>query len=83
VDADGNLPIAMPNLIAGRRIVPELINDRFTAENVSAALRPLLEDGPERAKMAEDLKETRAKLMADGDPIGRVCDAAVGLIGAR
>ena len=43
---DGNLPIAMVNLIAGRRIVPELLQDRFTAENVAAALRPLLADTP-------------------------------------
>lgn len=89
VDADGNLPIAMPNLIAGRRIVSELINDRFTAENVAATLRPLLEDGPERAKMMADLSEARAKLMPlerEGepvnDPIGRVCAAAVELLGA-
>lgn len=83
VDRDGNLPIAMPNLIAGRRIVPELINERFTAENVAAALRPLLEDGPERAKMVADLRETRERLVAmgDGDPIGRVCEAAMELIG--
>jgi len=85
VDADGNLPIAMPNLIAGRRIVPELINERFTGESVAAALRPLLEDGPERAKMMADLSETRERLLAkgDGDPIGRVCDVAVGLMGSR
>ncbi|HEY5054585.1 MAG TPA: lipid-A-disaccharide synthase, partial [Acidobacteriaceae bacterium] len=90
-DADGNLPIAMPNLIAGRRIVPELIQSRFTAENLAAALRPLLEDGPERARMIADLIETRAKLgetrerlsgAGDGDPIARVCDAAVELLGA-
>ena len=100
MDVDGNLPIAMPNLIAGRRIVPELINERFTAENVAAALKPLLEDGPERAKMMADLTETRAKLVAqgggrfppkqslggapgDGDPIARVCEAAVALIGRQ
>ena len=91
VDADGNLPIAMPNLIAGRRIVPELINDRFTAENLAAALRPLLEDTPERAKMVVDLSETRAKLLRPRgdsyssaseamDPIARVCDAALDLL---
>jgi lipid-A-disaccharide synthase len=50
-DADGNLPIAMPNLVAGRRIVPEFLNERFTAANLAAALRPLLEDSPERARM--------------------------------
>jgi len=81
-DADGNLPIAMPNLIAGRRIVPELINHRFTAENVAATLRPLLEDGPERAKMMADLSEAREKLIVHGDPIGRVCDAAAELMGS-
>ena len=30
-DAYGNLPIAMVNLIAGRRVVPELIQQQFTA----------------------------------------------------
>ena len=48
LDADGNLPIGMVNLLAGRRLVPELLNERFTPEEVVAALRPLLEDGPAR-----------------------------------
>jgi lipid-A-disaccharide synthase len=81
-DADGNLPIAMPNLIAGRRIVPELLNDRFTAANLAAALRPLLDDTPARAQMIADLAETRAKLLPipDSNPIQRVCDAAETLL---
>lgn len=81
-DADGNLPIAMPNLIAGRRIVPELLNDRFTAENLAAALRPLLDDTPARAQMIADLAETRAKLLPTPgiDPIQKVCDAAEALL---
>jgi lipid-A-disaccharide synthase len=57
VDLGGNLPIAMVNLIAGRRIVPELLQDRFTAENVTAALHPLLARGPERDRMIADLAE--------------------------
>jgi lipid-A-disaccharide synthase len=83
-DADGNPPIAMPNLIAGRRIVPELLNERFTAQNLAAALRPLLEDTPARAEMIADLAETRAKLLpvSGSDPISRVCDAAEALLGA-
>jgi lipid-A-disaccharide synthase len=81
-DADGNLPVGMVNLIAGRRIVPELLNERFTAENLVAALRPLLDDTPERARMIADLAETRAKLLPhpDSDPIQRVCDAVEGLL---
>lgn len=62
LDADGNLPIAMVNLIAGRRIVPELLQTRFTAENVAATLGPLLADGPERDKMIADLAEVRRSL---------------------
>ena len=85
-DADGNLPIAMVNLIAGRRIVPELLNDRFTAQNVATALRPLLEDTPERAHMIADLAEARARLLPPAEPgiasspIERVCDAIEALL---
>jgi lipid-A-disaccharide synthase len=81
-DADGNLPVGMVNLIAGRRIVPELLNERFTAENLAAALRPLLDDTPERRQMIADLAEARAKLLpeAASDPIGRVCDAVEELL---
>jgi len=80
--ADGNLPIAMPNLIAGRRIVPELLNHRFTAANLAAALRPLLEDSPARGEMIADLAEARARLLPapDSNPIQRVCDAAQDLL---
>ncbi len=81
-DADGNLPIAMPNLIAGRRIVPELLNHRFTAANLAEALRPLLDDSPARAEMIADLSEARAKLLPtpNSNPIHRVCDAAEALL---
>jgi lipid-A-disaccharide synthase len=83
-DADGNLPIAMPNLIAGRRIVPELLNERFTAANLAAELRPLLDDTPARAKMIADLAEARATLLPApaANPIHRVCDAAESLLQA-
>jgi lipid-A-disaccharide synthase len=83
-DADGNLPVGMVNLIAGRRIVPELLNKRFTAENLVAALRPLLEEGAERSQMVSDLAEARGRLLPGpgSDPIARVCDAAEELLGA-
>lgn len=82
-DADGNLPVAMVNLIAGRRIVPELLNERFTAESLVAALRPLLDDTAERTRMIADLAEARGKLVpgASSNPIQRVCDAAEELLG--
>jgi lipid-A-disaccharide synthase len=76
----------MVNLIAGRRVVPELLQERFTAENVAAALRPLLADGPERAQMIADLAEVRRRLLPEaGRPGGetaieRVADAVEGLL---
>jgi lipid-A-disaccharide synthase len=48
--------VAMVNLIAGRRIVPELIQHEFTAANVTQCLRPLLEDAQARATMQAELQ---------------------------
>ena len=86
-DADGNLPIAMPNLIAGRRIVPELLNRRFTAANVATALRPLLDETPQRRQMIADLAEALSRLLPISvqpdqttDPLQRVADAAIDLL---
>jgi lipid-A-disaccharide synthase len=82
LDQYGNLPIAMVNLIAGRRIVPELLQDQFTAANIAAALLPLLSDTPERARMITDLAETRRRLLppSGSNPITEVCDAVEALI---
>jgi lipid-A-disaccharide synthase len=83
LDLDGNLPIAMVNLIAGRRIVPELLQDRFTPVSVAAAIAPLLSDGPERDLMIADLSEVRRILepVAGSRSICRVCDAVEELLG--
>lgn len=53
---------AMVNLIAGKRVVPELIQGDFTAEKVADEVRKLLTDGPARSQMIKDLAEVRAKL---------------------
>jgi lipid-A-disaccharide synthase len=53
---------AMPNLIAGRRIVPELVQRDFTAANILRELRRIIPDGPERQQMRADLAEVRARL---------------------
>ncbi len=83
VDEDGNLPIAMVNLIAGRRIVPELLQARFTAKNIVAALHPLLATGPQRERMIADLAETNLKLLptAGSSSILQVADSVEMLLG--
>ena len=62
-DAHGTLPIAMVNLLAGHRLVPELINQHFTAEAVVNALTPLLADGPARQAQIDGLRAVRASLL--------------------
>ena len=78
-DAAGNLPIAMPNLIAGRRVVPELLQDRFTAENIVRELRPLLANGPERSAQLAGLAEIRRALLhpSEGSSMKRLRDAVL------
>jgi lipid-A-disaccharide synthase len=85
VDLDGNLPIAMVNLIAGGRIVPELLQARFTAENVAAALRPLLAGTQERDRMIADLAAVRRALQpAPGTgSIQQVSDAVEALLAGK
>jgi lipid-A-disaccharide synthase len=56
--------VAMANLIAGRRAVPELIQGDFTAENVVSHLQPLLEEGQARERMIADLREISGMLKA-------------------
>lgn len=70
-DAAGNLPVGMVNLIAGRRVVPELLQDRFTGKNVAETLAPLLADGPERSEMIAGLAQVRAKLLPALEGDGR------------
>ncbi len=53
---------AMPNLIAGRSVVPELIQGGFTAENVVRELTAIIADGPVRRQMQEGLQEVQQRL---------------------
>jgi lipid-A-disaccharide synthase len=55
---------AMVNLIADAEVVPELVQDDFTAENVAAELRKILPDGLPRTSMLEGLTRVKARLRA-------------------
>jgi lipid-A-disaccharide synthase len=54
--------VAMANLIAGKRVVPELIQKEFTAENIVREIEPLLIDGTPRQSMMEELARIRGLL---------------------
>lgn len=54
--------VAMVNLIAGKLVVPELIQASFTAANIVRQLEPLLPDGPPRESMMQELARIRSLL---------------------
>jgi lipid-A-disaccharide synthase len=56
----------MANLIAGRRVVPELIQDDCTPEKIAGEALSLLTDTARSAAMRRDLAEVRARLGAPG-----------------
>ncbi len=69
--------VAMANLIADRRVVPELIQDDFAATNIVKEMQPLLDDEAARTQMMAGLTEIRAKLStAGGSAITRVTEVA-------
>ena len=57
---------SIANLVAGREILPEFLQENFTAENVAKAAWPLLAGGVPRARMIEDLAKVRAQLGQPG-----------------
>jgi lipid-A-disaccharide synthase len=58
-----NVPfVGMPNLIAGRGIAPELLQDQLTGQRLAAEITALLDDETRRARLRADLAEVRAKL---------------------
>jgi lipid-A-disaccharide synthase len=75
---------AMVNLIAGEEVVPELVQQDFTAQNVVARLREILSDGPVRDRMLAGLTEVKSRLRpplsaADG-PYPHPADRAAQII---
>jgi lipid-A-disaccharide synthase len=66
--------VAMVNLIAGKRIVPELIQGDFTAEEVVSHLRPLLGQNQARAQMQTNLRQVGKMLRGEESAIGRVAE---------
>ncbi|HZN04791.1 MAG TPA: lipid-A-disaccharide synthase [Candidatus Polarisedimenticolia bacterium] len=73
--------VGMPNLVAGRRIVPELLQEECRGERIAAALRAILTDPGEAERMRDGLRSVRARL---GEPgaIGRAARIAWDMIAA-
>jgi lipid-A-disaccharide synthase len=78
--------VAMVNLIAGKRVVPELIQSDFTAKNIIEEVEPLLPDGRPRESMMEELVRIRELLntrRAGNGAIERVATITLETCGRR
>ena len=81
---------AMVNLIAGEEIVPELVQQDFTAEKVVSKLKEILPDGSARDRMLEGLARVKARLRAPKQasgaahhPADRAADIILALLNER
>jgi lipid-A-disaccharide synthase len=77
--------VAMVNLVAEKRLVPELIQDDFTASRIVQEFEPLLVDGLARSEMMVGLAEVGVKLRAgfaeNETAIGAVAQVVVETLG--
>jgi lipid A disaccharide synthetase len=71
--------VAMANLIAGKQVVPELLQGDFTAAKIVQQIKPLLADAPARQSMMEELARIRGLLSTrpTGGAIDRVAEVTL------
>ena len=76
---------AMVNLIASAEVVPELVQHKFTSENVLAELRKIIPDGPDRDTMIRGLQSVREKLKKPGgqDPADLASRVILEMLGSK
>jgi lipid-A-disaccharide synthase len=73
-------PVTLPNLIAGRSVVPELLQDELTPANLCSTTRELLENDARAAEQARGYAEVR-RLLGAPDSLQRIADFAASMLG--
>jgi len=71
---------AMVNLIAGKEVVPELVQRNFTAQRIVDHIQKILPDGMPRRRMLEDLASVRGALLGNHIPETHAADEAADII---
>ena len=74
--------IGMANLIAGKRVAPELVQGAFTPENVAREVVALLRDPARRAEAVDGLAGVRAR-MGEGGASRRAAELASRVLAKR
>ena len=70
---------ALPNVLAGEALVPELIQDAATPERIAAAVSALLDDEPRQARLRACFAAQHELLRQDADR--RAAEAVLALVG--
>jgi lipid-A-disaccharide synthase len=66
--------LSMVNLIAGRQIVPELIQHDMAVPNIVRDAEELLTDGGKAQRMRDELAQVRKSLSSEGNPLERAAE---------
>ena len=54
--------VSLVNLIANREVVPELVAETFSVDNIRHNLEDILPGGPKRQQMLDDYEEVHRRL---------------------
>jgi len=74
--------VGMPNIVAGREIVPELLQGQATGARIAEVARGILDDPVRHAAMVQDLRDVRRRL-GRGGAAGRAAAIAREMLTAR
>ena len=74
--------VGLVNLIAGKRLAPELVQGDFEAERVTQAMEALLSDAPRRGAMRREMMALRGRL-GDRGCFARSAEAILGVLAQR
>ena len=72
--------LSMVNLVAGRRVAAELIQNDMTGERIAAEALRLLNDDGARREMKVDLEEVKQKLSSERDPMEVAAECVDGIL---
>ncbi len=71
---------SMVNLVAGRMVVPELIQEACTGERLAAEARRLLDDPAARLAVQMGLQEVARKLASEEDPMEKAAEIVLQVV---
>ena len=74
---------SMVNLVAGKKIVPELLQNELSGESLANQAWRLLADTEARDRMKRDLAEVASRLSGTEDPMEKAAGMVQGLLDER